>query len=111
PVWHELMTALHRNRPSLAPQPPPGVVMAATRFKSGVEAPRSEWFTKDQQTASTATMALAQPMPRIVSPANGMVIAVDPDIPVAYQKLPISVEGASRGMRLKLNNHQLARAD
>jgi len=111
PVWRELMMELHRDAPSIAPKPPANVVAAATRFANGIEAPRREWFTSDQQNTPTATIAVSAPMPRIASPANGMVIAVDPDIPTAYQKLPISAEGATPRMRLKLNGHELARAD
>lgn len=111
PVWRELMVKLHRNVPSIAPEPPANVVAAAARFADGVEAPRREWFTSDQQSTATATIALSAPIPRIATPANGMVIAVDPDIPMAHQKLPISTEGASAEMRLKLNGHELARAD
>lgn len=111
PVWREVMTRLHRNVPSVAPAPPANVVAVATRFADHVEAPRREWFTRDQQSTPNVTVALAAPIPRIASPANGMVIAVDPDIPPAYQKLPISTEGATRSMRLKLNGSELARAD
>jgi penicillin-binding protein 1C len=111
PVWRELMIELHRDAASLAPEPPANVVAVSTRFANGIEAPRREWFTSDQQSSAKATIALAAPIPRIASPANGMVIAVDPDIPTAHQKLPISTEGATRAMTLKLNGHQLARAD
>lgn len=111
PVWRELMVELHRNVASVAPQPPANVVAASARFANNLEAPRREWFTSDQLTASTVSIALSAPSPRIASPANGMVIAVDPDIPPAHQKLPISTEGATREMRLKLNGHELARAD
>lgn len=111
PVWRELMVELHRNLPSRAPEPPANVVAVQTRFANNVETPRREWFTKDQQSTATATIALAAPNPRIASPANGLVIAVDPDIPPAYQKLPISTEGTTREMRLKLNGRELARAD
>lgn len=111
PVWREVMSRLHRNVPSVAPAPPANVVAAATRFADNVEAPRREWFTRDQQSTSKVTVALAAPIPRIASPANGMIIAVDPDIPAAFQKLPITTEGATRSMRLKLNGAELARAD
>ncbi len=111
PVWRALMGELHRNEPSSGPRPPPGVISAQTRFVNTNEATRSEWFTKDQQSEPTMTVALAQPAARIASPANGMVIAVDPDIPPAYQKLPISVEGATRKMRVKLNDQELALTD
>lgn len=111
PVWRALMSELHHDEPSPPPLAPSGVISAKTRFVGTNEAPRSEWFTKDQQSAPTITVALAQPAARIASPANGMVIAVDPDIPPAYQKLPISVEGATRKMRVKLNDQELALTD
>jgi penicillin-binding protein 1C len=111
PVWQALMTELHRDLPSLAPEPPANVVAASARFANNVEAPRREWFTSDQQSAPTVTIAASAPIARISSPANGLVIAVDPDIPPAYQKLPLSAEGASGSMRLKLNGQEIARAD
>jgi penicillin-binding protein 1C len=111
PVWRALLSELHHDEPPPAPQAPANVTSAKTRFVGTNEAPRSEWFTKDQQSAPTMTVSLAQPMARIASPANGMVIAVDPDIPPAYQKLPISVEGATRKMRVKLNDQELKLTD
>lgn len=111
PVWQALMTELHRNVASLAPTPPANVVGASARFANNIEAPRREWFTRDQQSTPAVTIAPSAPVARISSPANGLVIAVDPDIPPAHQKLPISAEGASREMRLKLNGREIARAD
>jgi penicillin-binding protein 1C len=111
PVWRALMSELHHDEPSPASPPPPNVTSAKTRFVGTNEAPRLEWFTKDQQSEPTITVALAQPSARIASPANGMVIAVDPDIPPAYQKLPISVEGATGKMRVKLNDQELKLTD
>jgi len=111
PVWREIMSRLHREAPSSAPQPPDTVVAATTRFEGGVETPRREWFMRDQQVAATTTIVPTQPAARIVSPPNGMVIAVDPDIPPGHQKVPISAEGASDDMRLTLNGKALASAD
>jgi len=111
PVWQALMTELHRNVASVAPTPPANVVGASARFANNIEAPRREWFTRDQQSTAAVTIATSAPIARISSPANGLVIAVDPDIPPAYQKLPISAEGASREMRLRLNGREIARAD
>jgi len=111
PVWRDLMVQLHRDVPSLAPKPPADVVATTTRFANNVEAPRREWFMRDQQSAAIATIALSAPSPRIASPANGLVIAVDPDIPPAHQKLPISTEGTTDDMRLRLNGQEIARAN
>ena len=40
---------------------------------------------------------------RIASPANGMVIAIDPDIPPSRQRVPLSARGSIDGMVLRLN--------
>ena len=111
PVWRELMSALHRDVPSREPAPPDTVIAATTRFANGIEAARREWFTRDHQHAATATIVPAPSPARIVSPPNGMVIAIDPDIPPAYQKLPISAEGGTQAMRLTLDGEEIARAD
>ena len=111
PVWREIMSRLHREVSSYAPQPPDTVVAATTRFEGAVETPRREWFIRDQHVAATTTIVPIQPAARIVSPPNGMVIAIDPDIPPGHQKVPLSAEGASDDMRLTLNGNSLASAD
>jgi penicillin-binding protein 1C len=110
PVWRELMSALHENVASIAPEPPSGVVAVATTFKPALEPPRREWFLGQRQSAAPVTIAPATQAARIVSPPNGMIIAVDPDIPSSHQKLPISAEGATARMRLKLDGRVLAAA-
>lgn len=111
PVWRELMSALHRNAASNVPSPPAGVVAAATSFTPAVEPPRREWFLARDQIATPVIVAPAAHPTRIVSPPNGMIIAVDPDIPASRQRLPITTEGATAQMRLKLNGQVLAPAD
>ena len=37
PVWREIMSALHQNVASVAPQPPAGVVAATTKFEPAVD--------------------------------------------------------------------------
>jgi penicillin-binding protein 1C len=40
-----------------------------------------------------------------------MIIALDPDVPVENQRIPISVRGARAHMTLKLNDHTLGTAN
>ena len=47
---------------------------------------------------------------RIASPANGMVIAIDPDIPPEYQRVPLTARGVTGGMVLRLNGKILGEA-
>jgi penicillin-binding protein 1C len=137
PVWNQVMLALHANTQSVAPSSPPGVVTSVTRFSPAVEATRNEVFlrtaatarpaasasdaggdsaavaaTPDVAAAPTAVVALSEggEIARIASPANGMVIALDPDIPPAVQRVPLSASGVREGMVLKLNGAVLGTA-
>jgi penicillin-binding protein 1C len=110
PVWREIMGALHRNVASVAPQPPASVVAAATKFEPAVEPPRREWFLARHQQDETVTITRAAQVAHIVTPANGMVIASDPDIPPSHQKVLISAVGATAQMQLTLNGEKLASA-
>ena len=100
PVWQALVRHLHRDRVSMPPRPPPGLVRSAVRFQSGHEPPREELFL-----AGTA-----QPLQRpstevspgtafgIGSPADGSIFAFDPDMPGSAQR--IRFEGESGAWRL-----------
>ena len=71
-----------------APTPPDGLVAQAITFDGQVEAPRTEWFIAGTE---TARVALASPVGsaarRIASPDDQSVIALDPDMPPAVQRL------------------------
>ena len=113
PIWAALISHLHRNEPSRAPAPPPGLVKAPVVF-GGAEAARSEWFiagTEQSQFAMNSEAASAgiyssksknhvqrvllnaDQAARITSPANGVIIALDPDIPPSRQRLQFTAEG------------------
>ena len=115
PVWAALMRQLHARTPSRPPAPPAGVLRAAVRFGDGLEAAREEWFlpgtaqplfaidieaTKDRLTATgtrneslfgSAGDAAAA---RILSPTDGTILALDPDIPPARQRLTLQADAA-----------------
>jgi penicillin-binding protein 1C len=121
PVWAALMRHLHRAESSQAPVPPPGVMQLATRFAGergeAVEAPRSEWFIDGTgqalfamdsgatparinwaagHKASKKTDFPAESPPRIVSPATGTIVALDPDIPPDRQRVRLRADRAGR---------------
>jgi penicillin-binding protein 1C len=103
PVWQQVMLALHARLPSAPPSAPPGVTTTLTRFSPAVEPTRRELFLGTSDTRSEHTIRLAGEIARIASPANGMVIAIDPDIPLQFQRVPLSTRGADDRMVLKLN--------
>jgi penicillin-binding protein 1C len=92
PVWAALMRALHASVPSRAPAPPPGLVVADVAFDAGVEPIRTEWFVAG---TDRARVSLAPPAAgaRIVAPADGAILALDPDIPPAAQRLVLTADG------------------
>jgi penicillin-binding protein 1C len=108
PIWHELMSALHEGSAPGAPDPPPGLSSLPTRFSPAVEPPRQEWYLSGATMATRESRALPQDaLPRIESPSDGLVVALDPDIPANHQRLLISVRGAHGDMRLRLNDRIL----
>lgn len=110
PVWQEIMLALHDGRPSPPPTAPVHLVSSFTRFAPAVETPRQEWFIGDTATIEIGAVMPGAGIARITSPPNGMVIALDPDIPTAYQRVPIEAVGGSKSMQLRLDEKAIGSA-
>lgn len=113
PVWAAVMQFLHQREPSRAPAPPAGVVQTPTRFGGQLEAARSEYFVRGTEQALFAVAAdgaggAHRPAPqrhgdrsadrsaetsRIITPAPGTIVALDPDIPPLRQRLDFQADG------------------
>jgi penicillin-binding protein 1C len=105
------MRALHVSSPSLAPAPPPGLVVADVAFDAGVEPARTEWFV-----AGTERVRIAPAPPsagaRIVAPADGAVLALDPDIPPAAQRLVLTADGrGAAGATWRVGGREVGRGE
>jgi penicillin-binding protein 1C len=111
PVWREIMLALHRDRPGHAPPRPPGIEQRAIRFADAIEPPRREYFLAGTGQSALAAAAPEARRPRITDPVSGSVYAIDPDIPIARQRIRIAVAGAATGHRLLLDRRDLGPAD
>ena len=136
PVWAQLIRHLHEREPSRAPSgPPPGVSARTIVFADGTEAGRSEWFINgtEQETFAINSVAAragnsglagikstqkgaknavfgssgASSNARITAPANGTIIALDPDIPPNRQRLHFAAESGGAGQKLtwKISSH------
>ncbi|MDO5290122.1 MAG: penicillin-binding protein 1C [Pseudomonadota bacterium] len=107
PVWAALMQHLHSGsaaRSSRAPQPPAHLLRQRVRFGYGasaaVEAAREEWFLLGTAQAVFALDAApdaraaqaARVAPRITGLQNGTILALDPDIPPARQRLHLAAD-------------------
>jgi penicillin-binding protein 1C len=110
PVWHDVMATLHQDLASLPPLPPAGVAAAATRFSPAVEPSRREWYLPGTQAQIVQAVTTSARVARIVSPANGMIIALDPDIPLRNQRIPVTAQGVKAGMLITLNDKVLGPA-
>ena len=121
PVWAQVLGYLHRAQPSQAPPPPAGVVQHSVQFAAGqgLDANRQEWFlsgTEQSRFVRDDNAPRAAPRtapagdeknfaPRIDSPASGTILALDPDIPPAQQRLWL--RASSPAVRWRLNGHIL----
>jgi penicillin-binding protein 1C len=105
PVWVEIMSRLHRGVPSLPPLPPAGI--SRERLVAGEgDAGRYEVFLRGTETTSLAPSA-ARANFRIVYPAAGTVIALDPDIPHDDQRIFFEAQPESTGLRWLLDGNDL----
>jgi penicillin-binding protein 1C len=81
-----------QGRPAGPPAAPPGVVAAPVRFEPPVEPARNEWFVAGTETA-LVQLAGSGGRPRIAAPPDGVIVALDPDIPAGNQRLVFDAEG------------------
>ncbi len=126
PIWAAVMGWLHARAPSRAPRPPAGLVRQDVRFGPDaqgqpLEGQRAEWFIDGTQQplfamdsgASGAYPASAGGQnglqARIQSPTPGTVIALDPDIPPARQRLWFEASGEGSGLRWRIDGRELGR--
>ncbi|MDO9259904.1 MAG: penicillin-binding protein 1C [Polaromonas sp.] len=132
PVWAALMNYLHQTEPSRAPPAPAGVVQQRVTFADAtgrpVEAARSEWFLRGTEQALFAmdsgaagayreraggqkglknSGSAASVAARITAPANGTIVALDPDIPPNRQRLGFAAEGHQ--LRWRMDGKEFAR--
>lgn len=106
PVWREIMAWLHRDAPARA-VPAPGTVRRRVSFVPAIEPPRAELFMPGTELDTVRIAPAAAERPRLLSPANGAVIALDPDIPRDRQRVAIRVGGAGPGMHLDIDGRAL----
>ena len=108
PAWADIMRLLHAERPGVAPAPPPGVVKTRVVFRGGFDRDRDEWFIAGTESPS-GKIATAAPAASIHYPVDGMIIALDPDIPEGRQI--VFFEASGKGLSWVLDGTSLGPAD
>jgi len=109
PVWRDVMDYLHQHVPSRAPAAPPGVLRREVAWQPAFEPPRAEWFIAGTESAEVALLPDARRAPRILYPADASIIAIDPDIPDARQRVFFQAQ-AGQGLRWQLDGATLGPA-
>ena len=106
PVWRQIVEALDDASDPLPP--PPALRNQALRFANHLEPPRREWFlpgtTPDAQVARIDTVQRDASM---LYPTDGLIVALDPDIPPGSQRLPLHLQGRLAGLQLLLDDAEI----
>ncbi len=111
PVWRDVMMALHAQTPSRAPPMPAGIEARSVRFADAHEPARREYFLTGTGQNDQISTPTAAHRPRIANPLSGSIFALDPDIPIARQRMGITVRGDVTGHRLVVDRRDLGPAD
>jgi penicillin-binding protein 1C len=106
PVWQAIMNHLHARRPSSSPRPPNGVIRAQATFDPEVEPPRPELFLKGTEPIFHVKAGSPFTKPRIISPADQMVIQIDPEIPEDRQRVPFHFRPQASRCQWMINNQK-----
>jgi len=108
PVWVDIMNWLHRQLPSFPPLPPKTLQVHNTDFPDlGVT--HREWYPAGEE-VTVSQAALSGVPARIISPADGEVLAWDPDIPPDQQRVFLEARPQSGQMYWELDGAQLCDA-
>jgi len=95
PVWLAIMNALHAGSRATEPKKPSNLIARAISFEPAVEPQRQEWFIPETETNLVRLADLGSRRPSILSPPDGVTIALDPDIPADKQLILFSASGLS----------------
>jgi penicillin-binding protein 1C len=101
PAWLAIVAALHASEPSEPPSAPAGLVRAA-----------GEWYLAGTEPAAGGPPSAAPGLrdARIVAPADGLVLALDPDIPDSHERLLLEAAPGSAALELQLDGRRLGGA-
>ncbi|MFZ2269718.1 MAG: penicillin-binding protein 1C, partial [Azonexus sp.] len=89
---------------------PAGLVRSTIRFEPAREPARHEWFIAGTEQAVIRTAA-SKALAGIAYPANGSVIALDPDIPPSRQRVPLRLSApTSAGWVWRIDGKTLGKA-
>ncbi|HTP98223.1 MAG TPA: penicillin-binding protein 1C [Casimicrobiaceae bacterium] len=113
PVWRDIVHFLHRAEASIPPRPPAGVIVQSVAFDPAVESPRLDAFLRGTAMSRVRANvfddddAAKAAMPQIRYPASDTIVALDPDIPPARQRMAFTASPVLSGLRWRLDDDEL----
>lgn len=101
PAWAEIMDVLHETGKDLAPTPP-----------AGVQRVQNEWYIVGTEPSPNLVKFQSKPShhAKITYPVEGLMIARDPDIPLAHQRVFFESNSSDSSAKWILNSKYLASA-
>jgi len=116
PAWLDIMNYLQKDKASLSPNIPRGVVARKIGFGDKVEPERFEWFMQGTEPAASGQEeAILQEIAhsasaKILYPVKGAILAVDPDIPDDMQMVFFEARAGSLPVRWMLDGREIGDA-
>jgi penicillin-binding protein 1C len=113
PAWAAIMEHLHPagSEADTALQPPkPAAGLIRRPIQPPGEALRQEWFIPGTEPAAD-TWQPSRPISEIIHPGDGMILALDPDIPAERQLLRFRARNAPLGATWQLDDARREAAD
>ncbi len=108
PVWSRIMNYLEAdNVGNVVPIAPAGVHQQRVSFDGFAQPSYDEWFIDGTEQSQVSYQA--DTTPKIVYPVNGTIIALDPDMPVAVQKVYFRTHQGGEVLHFWLNEQHLGR--
>ncbi|MGB3288910.1 MAG: penicillin-binding protein 1C [Burkholderiaceae bacterium] len=102
PVWQDVMSYLHRDRPSEQADKPAQVTRSQVVFDGELEPARMEVFVGDTalQRVELARdfVSNGRGTAHIAAPAKGAIFALDPDIPPDHQRSPLRAKNLAAAL-------------
>ncbi|MBI1397902.1 MAG: penicillin-binding protein 1C [Betaproteobacteria bacterium] len=108
PAWWDIMQFLHETERRLGPPPrPPDVLVEHVDFSPPFEPARDEVFLRGTEVPEVVLKPTAVVPPRIAYPGEGVILAVDPDIPEPVERVLFRASEPRDSLRWRLNDEVL----
>jgi len=109
PLFAKVMSTLHKDRSSKMPVAPSGIVKKLVTWNQKQGASQQLSFIQGTEPTGTQiqTVQTQAAQAKILYPTEGLIVALDPDIPMELQKMFVEFKGDSKQLRVFVNTNRL----